>query len=193
MFIFIGLVTGYLEEWLWILFYRLIDVSKPLFSIIALVIFYFRGIPIITTFMESIALERRVEIESRIMWGEFEKPSPTASNVPQITATIIPTLQNSEPTTESRGAYYMLAIDTETGANFEYAYQGTSEYNKLIANGARPISQISRQEVISKKGQEQKAKWDSEIRSSQNDLLNELKPRLMAEKKEFVKDGCGLL
>lgn len=96
--------VGNLEEALWNLFYRILEVSRPILAIILFFILLFRGLPLLVSLIESVIEESRQAKEDQLFWERLESPSPIVKEVSKIET--VPTLEPKipSPSTQSMGA-----------------------------------------------------------------------------------------
>jgi hypothetical protein len=186
--ILFGVFTGSLEAMLWKLFDWLIDILKPILAIILLVVGAIKLPPLIFAIVESLYTDYRQE---KYEWDLVERlertPLPTPQNSGTKTATEPTSEAKTEPTTQSRGEYMMLAIDEGNEVKFEYAYKNTSDYANLKSKGARDVGIVKRQDVIKSKAQAQRQVEIDEINELSNERLKHVQSQI-TKPKEFKSD-----
>jgi len=132
--ILFGIFTGALERMLWQLFDWVIEILKPIVSILALFIAVFRGLPLLVSFLESIIEDIRAEKEYVEVWDRLQLSSPTpqvASN--QKTATEPKEDPKTDTSAQSRGEEISVHIPTETGGKWLYVVKDSLEHKQALA------------------------------------------------------------
>ena len=144
--ILFGIFTGALETMLWQLFDWVIEILKPIVSILALFIAVFRGLPLLVSFLESIIEDIRAEKEYVDVWDRLQLSSPT----PQVTSIQKTPLElNEEPKTdipaESRGTdeTIIVVVPEKNGGQFLHVVAGSAEHKQALARKTKAESELN--------------------------------------------------
>lgn len=143
--ILFGIFTGALERMLWQLFDWVIEILKPIVSILLLVVGVFRGLPLLVSFLESIIEDMRAEKEYVEVWERLQLSSPTpqaASN--QKTATEAKEEPKNDIPAESRGMgeTIIVVVPDKNGGQFLHVVAGSAEHKEALARKAKAESEL---------------------------------------------------
>ena len=143
--ILFGIFTGALETMLWQLFDWVIEILKPIVSILALFIAVFRGLPLLVSFLESIIEDIRAEKEYVDVWDRLQLSSPT----PQVTSIQKTPLELNEGVkndipAESRGTdeTIIVVVPEKNGGQFLHVAAGSAEHKQALARKAKAESEL---------------------------------------------------
>lgn len=143
--ILFGIFTGALETMLWQLFDWVIEILKPIVSILALFIAVFRGLPLLVSFLESIIEDMRAEKEYVDVWDRLQLSSPT----PQVTSIQKTPLELNEGVkndipAESRGTdeTIIVVVPEKNGGQFVHVVAGSAEHKEALARKAKAESEL---------------------------------------------------
>ena len=160
-----GIFTNSFEAMLWTLFDWIIEILKPIISILALFIAVFRGLPLVVSFLESILEDVRSEREYKEVWERLELSSPTPHPVSTQKTPLATKEEVKTPIpTESRGDVIVI-VPSENGGQFLHVTEGSREHTEALAR---------------------KASAEKELRDKLNEAANE---KLKELKPIFIK-GC---
>lgn len=154
-----GIFTNSFEAMLWTLFDWIIEILKPIVSILLLFVAVFRGLPLIVSFLESILEDVRSEREYKEVWERLELSSPT----PQVTSNQKTPLAVKEEVktaipTESRGEVIVI-VPSENGGQFLHVIEGSREHAEALAKKASAEKELR-----------------DKLNEAANEKLKELKP-----------------
>lgn len=143
--ILFGIFTNSFERMLWQLFDWIVEILKPIASILLLIVAVFRGLPLLVSFMESIIEDMRAEKEYREVWDRLELSSPT----PQVASTQKSPLEvkeeakNDNPS-ESRGTAetIIVVVPEKNGGQFLHVIPNTKEHQEALARKAKAESEL---------------------------------------------------
>ena len=143
--ILFGIFTGALETMLWQLFDWVIEILKPIVSILALFIAVFRGLPLLVSFLESIIEDMRAEKEYVDVWDRLQLSSPT----PQVTSIQKTPLELNEGVkndipAESRGTdeTIIVVVPEKNGGQFLHVVAGSAEHKEALARKAKAENEL---------------------------------------------------
>ena len=143
--ILFGIFTGALERMLWQLFDWVIEILKPIVSILALFIAVFRGLPLLVSFLESIIEDIRAEKEYVDVWDRLQLSSPT----PQVTSIQKTPLELNEGVkndipAESRGTdeTIIVVVPEKNGGQFVHVVAGSAEHKEALARKAKAENEL---------------------------------------------------
>ena len=143
--ILFGIFTGALETMLWQLFDWVIEILKPIVSILALFIAVFRGLPLLVSFLESIIEDMRAEKEYVDVWDRLQLSSPT----PQVTSIQKTPLELNEGVkndipAESRGTdeTIIVVVPEKNGGQFVHVVAGSAEHKEALARKAKAENEL---------------------------------------------------
>lgn len=144
--ILFGIFTGALETMLWQLFDWVIEILKPIVSILALFIAVFRGLPLLVSFLESIIEDIRAEKEYVDVWDRLQLSSPT----PQVTSIQKTPLELNEGVkndipAESRGTdeTIIVVVPEKNGGQFLHVVAGSAEHKQALARKAKAEAEVN--------------------------------------------------
>lgn len=143
--ILFGIFTGALETMLWQLFDWVIEILKPIVSILALFIAVFRGLPLLVSFLESIIEDIRAEKEYVDVWDRLQLslPTPQAASI-QKTATEAKEGAKNDIPAESRGTdeTIIVVVPEKNGGQFLHVVAGSAEHKQALAQKAKAESEL---------------------------------------------------
>mgnify|MGYP001450383342 CR=1 FL=1 len=162
--ILFGIFTSSLELMLWKLFDWIIEILKPIVSILLLFVGVFRGIPLIVSFIESIIEDMRAEREYTEVWERLDH-SPTLQ---AISSQKTPPESKEEAKTDnsiqSRGETVIVVVPSKNGGQFLHVVPGTKEHQDALAQKAAAEKEL-----------------DLELKEQANEKLKEFKAVLMKQ------------
>ncbi len=132
-----GIFTNSFERMLWQLFDWIVEILKPIASILLLIVAVFRGLPLLVSSLESIIEDIRSEREYKEVWERLELSSPT----PQVASNQKAPLDAKEAVktdnpSESRG--------TDKGFDFNKFKQGSPEAANAYKNSDESKSALDK-------------------------------------------------
>ncbi|HMW08754.1 MAG TPA: hypothetical protein PKL30_22735 [Leptospiraceae bacterium] len=160
--ILFGIFMSSLERMLWQLFDWIIEILKPIVSILLLFVGVLRGIPLLVSFIESIIEDMRAEKEYTEVWDRLDR-SPTPQ-VDTIQKTVTEPLQEpkTDQTTQSRGETIIVVVPSKNGGQFLHVVPGTKEHQDALAQKAAAEKEL-----------------DMELKEAVNEKLKDLKKILV--------------
>lgn len=143
--ILFGIFTGSMEAMLWKLFDWIVEILKPIVSILLLFVGVFRGLPLLVSFFESLLEDRRIEREEINLWQNISTPTPmnSSQNLSQNT----PTEQKEAPSTGRVGEDVIVTEHTDNGGIFHHVKKGSKEYQGVIKKNAERQRAEEKKEV----------------------------------------------
>lgn len=132
--ILFGIFTGSFEAMLWKLFDWIVEILKPIVSILLLFVGVFRGLPLLVSFFESLLEDRRIEREEINLWQNISSPTPINSS--QNLSPSTTTEQKEAPSTGRVGEDVIVTEHTDNGGIFHHVKKGSKEYQDVIKKNA---------------------------------------------------------
>ena len=143
--ILFGIFTGALETMLWQLFDWVIEILKPIVSILALFIAVFRGLPLLVSFLESIIEDMRAEKEYVDVWDRLQlsSPAPQAASIQKTPLELNEGVKNDIPA-ESRGTdeTIIVVVPEKNGGQFVHVVAGSAEHKEALARKAKAENEL---------------------------------------------------
>ena len=143
--ILFGIFTGALETMLWQLFDWVIEILKPIVSILALFIAVFRGLPLLVSFLESIIEDMRAEKEYVDVWDRLQlsSPTPQAASIQKTPLELNEGVKNDIPA-ESRGTdeTIIVVVPEKNGGQFLHVVAGSAEHKEALARKAKAENEL---------------------------------------------------
>jgi uncharacterized membrane protein (DUF106 family) len=132
--ILFGIFTSSLDAMLWKLFDWIVEILKPIVSILLLLVGVFRGLPLLVSFFESLLEDRRIEREEINLWQNISSPTPmnSSQNLSQNT----PTKQKESAPIGGVGEDVIVTEHTDNGGIFHHVKKGSKEYQDVIKKNA---------------------------------------------------------
>ena len=165
-----GVFSGTLESMLWDLFYKLIEILKPITAIALLILAAFKLPTWIESLINSMLEEMRAEREEVNFWNRIQSPTlqATTQNLSQEGTNST----NTEVNTQSRGEgeEVIIWVSSDNGAIARHVKKGTLEYDAAIKE---------RSEAQRKVFEKQSEIRQEELRNTNNEILEKHKQRLM--------------
>lgn len=160
--ILFGIFTSSLELMLWKLFDWIIEILKPIVSILLLFVGVFRGIPLLVSFIESIIEDMRAEREYTEVWERLDHSPTLQAITTQKTATEPLQEPKTSETTQSRGETIIVVVPSKNGGQFLHVVPGTKEHQDALAQKAAAEKEL-----------------DLELKEAANEKLKDLKKILV--------------
>jgi hypothetical protein len=132
--ILFGIFTSSLDAMLWKLFDWIVEILKPIVSILLLLVGVFRGLPLLVSFFESLLEERRIEREEITLWQNIS--TPTLTNTSQNLSPSPPTEQKESAPIGGVGEDVIVTEHTDNGGIFHHVKKGSKEYQDVIKKNA---------------------------------------------------------
>lgn len=165
-----GVFSGTLESMLWDLFYKLIEILKPITAIALLILGAFKLPTWIESLINSMLEDMRAEREEIKFWENISSPTPSSNtqNLSQEGANST----NTETNTQSRveGEEVIIWVSSDNGAIARHVKKGTPQYDAAIKE---------RSEAQRKVYEKQSEIRQEELRNTNNEILEKHKQRLM--------------
>ena len=132
--ILFGIFTSSFEAMLWKLVDWIVEILKPIVSILLLFVGVFRGLPLLVSFFESLLEDRRIEREEINLWQNISSPIPmnSSQNLSQNT----PTEQKESAPIGGVGEDVRVTEHTDNGGIFHHVKKGSKEYQDVIKKNA---------------------------------------------------------
>ena len=133
-----GIFTNSFERMLWQLFDWIVEILKPIASILLLIVAVFRGLPLLVSFLESIVEDMRAEKEYKEVWERLElsSPTPQVANNQKSPLDAKEAVKTDNPS-ESRGETEIIWERNGTGAVAHHLVRGSKEWQEQIAKNAK--------------------------------------------------------
>lgn len=160
--ILFGIFTSSLELMLWKLFDWIIEILKPIVSILLLFVGVFRGIPLIVSFIESIIEDMRAEREYTEVWERLDHSPTLQAITTQKTATEPLQEAKTDNSIQSRGETVIVVVPSKNGGQFLHVVPGTKEHQDALAQKAAAEKEL-----------------DLELKEQANEKLKDLKKILV--------------
>lgn len=128
--ILFGIFTSSLDAMLWKLFDWIVEILKPIVSILLLFVGVFRGLPLLVSFFESLLEERRIEREEITLWQNIS--TPTLTNTSQNLSPSPPTEQKESAPIGGVGEDVIVTEHTDNGGIFHHVKKCSKEYQDVI-------------------------------------------------------------
>ena len=165
-----GVFSGTLESMLWDLFYKLIEILKPITAIALLILGAFKLPTWIESLINSMLEDMRAEREEIKFWENISSPTPSSNT--QNLSQEGTNSTNTEVNTQSRGEgeEVIIWVSSDNGAIARHVKKGTLEYDAAIKE---------RSEAQRKVFEKQSEIRQEELRNTNNEILEKHKQRLM--------------
>lgn len=143
--ILFGIFTGSMEAMLWKLFDWIVEILKPIVSILLLFVGVFRGLPLLVSFFESLLEDRRIEREEINLWQNIS--SPTLTNTSQNLSPSPPTEPKEAANIGGVGEDVIVTEHTDNGGIFHHVKKGSKEYQDVIRKNSERQRSEEKKEV----------------------------------------------